>query len=92
MTTLTISLPENMKSYVEEQVKTSGYGNVSEYFRTLVREAQQKEESRRLEVLLLEGMASEPASVTPEFWKELRAEAASRLAEARRIRELGASE
>jgi antitoxin ParD1/3/4 len=84
MTTLTISLPESMKEYVENQVQSGGYGNVSEYFRSLVREAQQKAVDRRLEQLLLEGLESEAMPVTPQFWNDLRAEAASRLENARR--------
>ena len=43
MTTVTISLPESLKEFVDLQVATKGYGNVSEYFRSLLREAQQKE-------------------------------------------------
>ncbi len=37
MTTVTISMPESLREFVETQVRTKGYGNVSEYFRTLVR-------------------------------------------------------
>lgn len=87
MTTLTISLPESMKEYVESQVQSGGYGNVSEYFRSLVREAQQKAIDRRLEQLLLAGLESEALPVTPQFWNDLRTEAASRLEDARRRRE-----
>ena len=32
MTTVTISLPESLREFVDRQVKTAGYGNVSEYF------------------------------------------------------------
>ena len=52
-------------------------GNVSEYFRSLLREAQAKEEDTRLEALLLEGLASrDDIPVTKEFWSDLKAEAA----------------
>lgn len=30
MTTVTISLPESLKMFIEEQIATKGYGNVSE--------------------------------------------------------------
>jgi antitoxin ParD1/3/4 len=80
MTTVTISLPESLKEFVDVQVATKGYGNVSEYFRSLLREAQQKEADARLEVLLLEGLASgDPIPVTKEFWTELRAEVVGRV-------------
>ena len=39
MQTVTISLPESLKAFVETEVATKGFGNVSEYFRTLLREA-----------------------------------------------------
>ncbi len=77
MTTVTISLPESLKTFIEEQIATKGYGNVSEYFRTLLREAQAKEDDARLEALLIEGLASgEGIPLTRKFWSELKAEAA----------------
>ncbi len=77
MTTVTISLPESLKTFIEEQIATKGYGNVSEYFRTLLREAQAKEEDAKLEALLIEGLTSgEDIPLSREFWSELKAEAA----------------
>ena len=69
MTTVTISLPESLKQFVDAQVASKGYGNVSEYFRGLLREAQQKEADARLEALLLEGLASESIPLNDEFWQ-----------------------
>jgi antitoxin ParD1/3/4 len=81
MTTVTISLPDSLKEFVDRQIATKGYGNVSEYFRSLLREAQQKEADARLEALLLEGLASgDPIPVTKEFWTDLKAEAVRRVA------------
>ena len=34
MTTVTISLPESLKAFIDRQLATKGYGNVSEYFRS----------------------------------------------------------
>ena len=76
MTTVTISLPESLKDFIDRQLTTKGYGNVSEYFRSLLRDAQKAEEEARLEMLLLEGLASgEDIPLTREFWKELKTEA-----------------
>ena len=75
MTTVTISLPESLKEFIDRQIASKGYGNVSEYFRSLLREAQEREEGARLEALLVEGLASEEVPLTHEFWKDLRAEA-----------------
>ncbi len=58
MTSITISLPESLKGFIDSQLATRGYGNVSEYIRGLLRDAQAKEQEARLEALLLEGLAS----------------------------------
>jgi antitoxin ParD1/3/4 len=73
MTTVTISLPDSLKAFVETQIATKRYGNVSEYFRTLLREAQAKEEAARLEALLLEGLASKSIPLDAKFRKDLKA-------------------
>lgn len=77
MTTVTISLPETLKTFIDEQMATKGYGNVSEYFRSLLRDAQQRDEEARLESLLIEGLASggEDIPLNHAFWKDLKAEA-----------------
>ncbi len=77
MTTLTISLPESLKDFIDSQLATKGYGNVSEYVRSLLREAQEREAEARLEGLLVEGLASggDDIALTREFWNDLRAEA-----------------
>jgi antitoxin ParD1/3/4 len=71
VTTVTISLPESLKAFVDTQLATKGYGNVSEYFRSLLREAQAKEQEASLEALLLEGLASKSISLDAEFRKGL---------------------
>jgi antitoxin ParD1/3/4 len=77
MTTVTISLPESLKTFIDEQLATKGYGNVSEYFRSLLRAAQEREEDARLETLLVEGLATggNDIPLTREFWKDLKTEA-----------------
>jgi antitoxin ParD1/3/4 len=73
MTTVTISLPDSLKAFIDNQLATKGYGNVSEYFRTLLREAQAKEEEARLEALLLEGLASKRLPLDDAFLQRLQA-------------------
>jgi antitoxin ParD1/3/4 len=77
MTTITISLPESLKTFIDEQLATKGYGNVSEYFRSLLRAAQEEEAEAKLEALLAEGLATggDDIPLTREFWKDLKAEA-----------------
>ena len=75
-TTVTISLPESLKAFIDRQLATKGYGNVSEYFRSLLRDAQQAEEDARLEALLVAGLAGDAdVPLTRDFWKELKTEA-----------------
>jgi antitoxin ParD1/3/4 len=81
MTTLTISLPDSLKEFIEREVETKGYGNVSEYVRGLLRQAQEREANQRLEKLLLDGLNSGgETAVSPEFWQDLRRDAATMLA------------
>ncbi len=58
MSTMNISLPEGLKSFVDQQVSERGYATSSEYVRELIRRDQDR---ARLRGLLLEG-ASSPAS------------------------------
>ena len=57
MSTMNISLPATLKSFVNEQVATRGYGTSSEYVRELIRKDQDR---LRLRTLLLEGASSTP--------------------------------
>ncbi|WP_424973321.1 type II toxin-antitoxin system ParD family antitoxin [Dinoroseobacter sp. S76] len=45
MSRLTISVPDQMHAWVEAQVETGRYGNVSEYFRDLVRHDQERKQN-----------------------------------------------
>jgi antitoxin ParD1/3/4 len=75
MTSLNISLPEPLRAFVDEKVKTGGYGTASEYIRDLIRQDQDRVAEERLEALLIEGLDSgDPVEVTPGFWNQLRAE------------------
>ncbi len=73
MTTLTISLPDSLKTFIDDQIATKGYGNVSEYIRGLLRDAQAKEQDARLEMLLLEGLASQRIPLDAAFREGLAA-------------------
>jgi antitoxin ParD1/3/4 len=76
MATITISLPDQLKDFVELEVSRKGYGNVSEYFRSLLRQAQEQESDARLKALLLEGLTSGDARIVDKgFWSELKDEA-----------------
>jgi len=80
MTTVTISLPDSLREFVDTQVQTKGYGNVSEYFRGLLREAQTREEEHRLEHLLLAALDDPRPGIpgSPEYWEALKHRALER--------------
>ena len=81
MATVNISLPESLKSFVEDQVHQGGYSTVSEYFRDLLRQAQKRAAQERLESLLLEGLASGAAAeMTEEDWEDIRKQVRERVA------------
>ncbi|MYB54206.1 MAG: type II toxin-antitoxin system ParD family antitoxin [Acidobacteriia bacterium] len=62
MSTMNISLPEALKTFVDDQVSTRGYRTSSEYVRELIRKERDRQ---RLRGLLLEGAAS-PRAVTAD--------------------------
>jgi antitoxin ParD1/3/4 len=59
MATMNVSLPDKMKNWVEEQVKSGRYGKSSDYVRDLVRRDQERAEAiEEFERLVEEGFAS----------------------------------
>lgn len=80
MTSINISVPKQMREWVDSQIEAGRYGNVSEYFRHLIRKNQAEEAQQRLEFLLLEGLESGDATeITPEFWESKRKQIIKRL-------------
>jgi antitoxin ParD1/3/4 len=73
--TMSIAMPEEMRAYVEERIRTGQFGNASEYFRHLVREDAKNAAEERLVALLLEGINSgEPIPVDDKWWERRRQE------------------
>lgn len=60
MSTMNVSLPDELKSYVDEQVGDGGYGSTSEYVRNLIRRDKDRQQLRRV---LLDGASSSPGPV-----------------------------
>lgn len=70
MSTMNISLPEALKSFVDEQVSQRGYGTSSEYLRELIRRDQDRQHLRGL---LLAGAASPSVrEASPDYFEGLR--------------------
>ena len=70
MSTMNISLPESLKTFVDQQVKSRGYNSSSEYIFELIRKDQNRQHLRGL---LLEGAASPPAvTADTDYFGQLR--------------------
>jgi antitoxin ParD1/3/4 len=70
MSTMNISLPDNLKSFVDQQVSQRGYGTSSEYVRELIRKDQDR---LHLRGLLLAGAASASgAQADDDYFDSLR--------------------
>ena len=73
-TTMNISLPESLKSFVDERVKARGYGSHSEYLRDLVRKDELEAAKDKLRSLLIAGLASPPGRP----WKKVKTDLLTR--------------
>ncbi len=59
---MNISLPDQMKAFVEEQTKDGRYSNASDYMRDLIRRDQERRRAiAEIQALVDEGLASGPA-------------------------------
>ena len=59
MATMNVSLPDQMKAWVEAQTETGRYGNASDYVRDLIRRDQERREKiAEFQRLIDEGRAS----------------------------------
>ena len=80
MQTMNISLPDQLKEFVDVQVGSGRYSSVSEYIRGLIRDDEKRKAREKLERLLMEGIQSgESTEMTRQDWKDIRTEALRQL-------------
>jgi len=72
MTTLSISLPDNLKDFVEEQAALGGYPTPSDYIQSLLCEAQDFKDRAALERKLLAALDAEPVEMGSADWDLMR--------------------
>jgi antitoxin ParD1/3/4 len=78
MATMNISLTDDLKAFVDQQVAEHAYASTSEYLRDLIRKQRDIE---KLRGLLLEGFNSGPAEpMEPDFFDQMRQRARDRAA------------
>jgi antitoxin ParD1/3/4 len=80
MTTMNISLPDEMKDFVESKIAQEGYASASEYLRALIRDAQKQQAKAELEAKLLEGLRGPSVRMTRKDWNSIEREAREGLA------------
>ena len=77
-TTMSFALPEELRSYIDERVRSGPYGNTSEYMRDLVRRDQEEQAKKRLRELIEQGLESGAGRpLAPELTAELKKRALS---------------
>ena len=79
MDNMEISIPENLKRFVDDQVAGGRYGSVSEYVRQLIQADQERAAESELETLLMEGLASDETPMTAADWADIRQQGQARM-------------
>ena len=75
MTTISISLPEDLTAYLQSKLTTEHYSTPSDYIQALLQQDQAQSETQldRLETLALEGINSGPSTpMTQDDWDHIR--------------------
>jgi antitoxin ParD1/3/4 len=87
-TTMNISVPPALKSWVDKQVQQGGFGTASEFIRHLIRTAKARDAARAsLDDELEAGLDSGPATpMRASNWENIRREVRRRLATSTRPR------
>jgi antitoxin ParD1/3/4 len=80
MTSLTISLPDDIKAFVEDQAARGGFVSIDDYLASLLRETRLRQSKQELEEKLLEGLKGPFTEMTPEEWESIEREGLERLA------------
>ena len=83
MQTMTISLPNDMREYVDSRTQSGGFGNTSEYVRDLIRRERDRRAQDALEEQLIANLASPQVEWTPQVRERLLATVEKRIAKRR---------
>jgi antitoxin ParD1/3/4 len=75
LTSLHVSLPEDLKEFVRQEVAEGGYSTPSDFVRTVLREWREQKLRRGIDAALLASLETPAEEVTPEYLASLRQEA-----------------
>ncbi len=71
MSSLTLSLPDKLRAFIDAEVEEGGYGAAEEYLGALIREAQARKSKERLEAMLMDDLSEvDAAGLTADQWVE----------------------
>jgi antitoxin ParD1/3/4 len=71
--TVSVEIPDPLRSFVDDRVRDGNYADAGEYLRDLVRRDREAQAAARLRQLIEEGLASgPPRAMTPSDWADLR--------------------
>lgn len=77
---MSFALPEALRTYIDERVRSGQYGNTSEYLRDLIRRDQEEQARKQLRELIEQGLKSGPGrALTPKVVTELRSRALGKM-------------
>jgi len=70
---MSFALPETLRDYIDQRVRSGDYGNTSEYLRDLIRNDQRAQAAHRFRLLIADGLESgEGRLLSDELVGELR--------------------
>lgn len=70
---MNVSLPKDLKKWVDEQVESGGYGTASEYLRDLLRRARERQLRHRIDAMVIEAVESGATTVMNDRdWDSIR--------------------
>ena len=73
LTTINVSLPVQMRAYIEQRVKADGFGSISDLIRALVRDDQVRRAQQELERRLLAAIeGGEATPMTTADWDDIK--------------------
>lgn len=81
MQTLSISLPDQFKDYIDQQIAGGEFASISDYFLQLLQKDREQKEEDQVEAFLNESLNDdeEERELTPAEWADIRNEALTAL-------------